>query len=262
MKTSPAPSKRRDNIATMPFLGAHGLLLVDLPVGADERKSKLATEIARLDKKAYRELGFGTDEWNDVLRLLVSAISTGLKGDFYDQSEKVVAEAEWLLSYYRELLPRNRVRYLFGTALGVVFAVLLGLVLGPLLAFVADSMSFLLIVAVCTLAALGSVASVLTRLMSITTLTREHSASTVVISGAINPTVAALIAVAVFLVLQSGVVSVTVGSAGTANSLELKLVVAFLCGFSERFGPDILAKISPTKKRQKNEKQQNEKQRE
>jgi hypothetical protein len=146
---------------------------------------------------------------------------------------------------YRELPARNRVWYLAGTAVGVLIAALFGLALGQLLAFVADSISPLLILAVCALAALGSVASVLTRLTSITSLTKEHSVITVIISGAVQPTVAALVGVAVFLVLQSGFVTVTVGSGGTANSPELKLVVAFLCGFSERFGRDLLAKIGP-----------------
>ena len=121
MKATP-PTKREINISTMPYLGPHGLLMVDVPDDADDRKSKLAFAIGRLDKKAYRELGLGTDEWNDVLRLLVSAISLGIKGDMIDRSQGVVAEAERLLDYYRELLPRNRVRYLAGIVVGVLVA--------------------------------------------------------------------------------------------------------------------------------------------
>jgi hypothetical protein len=244
MKDPPGQPKAKDHTLTMPYLGEHGLLLFGVPDDAEDGKIKLAAKIGRLDKKAYRELGYGSNEWNDVLRLLASAISMGIEGNSLDQSEVMVSEAELLLDYYRELLPRNRAWYLVGTVIGVGIVALLGLVLGQLLALVTE-VSWLLILAVCALAALGGVASVLSRLTSIDSLAREHSLSTVVISGAIQPIVAALIAVAVFLVLQSGLVTVTVGTAAATNSPELKLVVAFLCGFSERFGPDILAKIKP-----------------
>jgi hypothetical protein len=247
VKSPGSHPQSEDRESTMPYLGAHGLLMFSTPPDADERTVKLAAAIGRLDKKAHRELGRGTRQWEDVLRLLVSAISLGLEGQLLDSGEELVAEAETLLDYYRRLPARNRVWYLGGTIIGVGVAAILGLLVGQLLASVAiDSISRNWMLAVCTLAALGSVASVLTRLTAISSLAHEQSMSMVTIGGASRPTVGALMAIAVFLVLQSGLVSVALGGISTANTPELKLAVAFLCGFSERFARDLLAKIDPS----------------
>ena len=243
MPTQPKqPHPANSNVEqTIPYLGEHGLLMFEIP-SDDERQMKLGMHIGRIDKMAFRELGRGTAEWENVIRLLVEAISFGLDGGKPKYGEERAAEAETLLQYYRHLPTQNRVWYLTGTLIGVALTTLLGLGIGTLLSSLTAT-PILTTVAVCTMAALGSVASVLSRLTSILSLQREHTRNAVMVGGASRPLIAALVAVGVFLLLQSEVVTIGTGGTAARNPPELKLLVAFLCGFSERFGRDLLGRF-------------------
>lgn len=231
----------------IPYLGDHGLLVIATD-GLDDRALDLARRIGLVDKRAHRQLGVGTAHWEDVIRLLVDAISIGLEGGKTDRGFELAREAEQLLRYYRVLPVRNRALYISGTMLGVGVAAGVGAGLGYLLEALGLGTTVLELVTMCLVAALGSIASVMIRLDKMHALDEDQPSGFVLMSGATRPLVAALLSVAVFLVLDLGVVVIQLGKSTSADGHEtpaLRLVAAFLCGFSERFARDLLAAVTP-----------------
>jgi hypothetical protein len=229
--------------ARLPYLGPHGLLMFDLPPEPGERQVELANRIGLIDKQAFRELGFGTPRWEYVIQLLVNAVSLGVARGHVEQGFTLIQQAEELLTYYRCLLPTNRKWYLVGMLAGVVIVALLASVSLALQDTLEPELSARTLVLVCVFAGLGSIASILSRLRSMVELQNEHSRLNVIISGSSRPVVAALVAIAVYLILDLGLVTIHVGTGPDARQ-KLFLVAAFLCGFSERFATEILGKVA------------------
>jgi hypothetical protein len=223
------------------FLGPHGLLMFSIPQDATEEQVQLAHQIGLLDKRAYRDLGFGTPAWEDVIQLLVNALSFGILGGRISQGMELLNEATKVFNFRRNLTTRNRLLYLSGTFIGIIVLSFVAAMLG---AELEPELSTRKLVLATVFAGLGSLASVLSRLRQIEELNEEQSAVNVFVSGAGRPIVAAILAVVVTIILDLGVVTIHVGDQ-SATTNHLYLVASFLCGFSERFAEEILGRVLP-----------------
>lgn len=87
--------------------------------------------------------------------------------------------------------------------------------------------------------ALGALVSVLTRLRSLD-FGEQFNRRLVIASGVSRPLVGIVTAVVAYLILHTGVVQVTVGS-GAHTADGVYLVAAFLSGFAERLGDDVIS---------------------
>ena len=143
----------------------------------------------------------------------------------------------------------NRLLYLGGVAAGIVLALIVGFIV-----FVVNDRSSdvfgdeidatSLIVLVPLLASAGSLASVLSRLDTITELRNDAGWRRVCISGFSKPVVAALFATVVAIIIDSKVVDFGIDSDGvTPKQVEITAVASFLCGYTERFGIDVLSSV-------------------
>src|SRR5262249_31890508 len=203
------------------FLGPHGLLSFHIPQGASDEQVQLGHQIGLLDKRAHRELGFGTPAWEGVIQLLVNAVSLGVSGGKVNEGRDLLHEATKVFNFYRNLTTRNRLLYLGGTLIGIT---VLGFVAGMLGAQLEPELSTRKLVLATVFAGLGSLASVLSRLTQIEELEEEHSAVNVFVSGAGRPIVAAILAVVVTIILDLRLVTIHVGEQ-TETTNHLYLVV-------------------------------------
>ncbi|TQV88118.1 hypothetical protein [Aliikangiella coralliicola] len=237
-------SRKRNDIDTLKtrinYLGDHCLLTFNLPGNASQSQIDLAYEIGDLDKRAHRQLGARTAEWEAVVMLLVNAISIGIQGNAEDKGRNLCSQARDLLEHYVAVF--NRVNYLIGMSIGVLISILVMVILFQFEEFLAPYFSVKLVVMICLFAGMGSIASVVTRVLKMETLKQEMAATGVMISAAGKPVVAMFFAIVVYLILEQGIVTIDIGS--SENSDKFYLVVGFLCGFSERFAQDIIERIS------------------
>jgi hypothetical protein len=89
---------------------------------------------------------------------------------------------------------------------------------------------------------MGSIASVLTRLSSLD-LRQNARGQLVFISGIARPVIAIFLSIIVYMILDMGIIDVQFGRDPSARRESLYLVTSFLCGFSERFAKDIIARV-------------------
>jgi hypothetical protein len=223
------------------YLEDHGLLTFGVPRDGSEEQHQLAHRIALLDKRAHRELGFGTPAWEAVILLLVNAISIGVENGRVSEGKELLNEATQTFQFYRSLPTRNRLYYLAGLLVGIAALTVLAAVFGT--AFEPELEPRQLLLAT-LFAGLGCLASVLSRLSQIDELREEHSRVNLIISGAGRPVIAAILAVVVSILLDLKVVTFHVGEQANADA-RLYLVAAFLCGFSERFAEEVLGRFLP-----------------
>jgi hypothetical protein len=240
-KKAAKPASLRELQQRVAFLGPHGLLTPELPPNLTDEQFDLVHQIGLLDKKAHRELGFGTPAWEAVIQLLVNALSFGVLCGRVAQGRELVGEATKVFYFYRNLTTWNRLLYLAGLLIGVVALTAVAALLG---AGLEPELSPRKLVLATVFAGLGSLASVLSRLTRIEELEEEHSLVNLFISGASRPIIAAILAVVVSIVLDLQVVTIHVGEQATADA-RLYLVASFLCGFSERFAKEVLGRILP-----------------
>jgi hypothetical protein len=151
--------------------------------------------------------------------------------------------------YFLHNQSQNRIRYLIGAVAGTVVAALLGVALVLLSTtlgvterpFIKPQLLILILV----FAGIGSTTSILTRLASID-LRAETSTFSVYVSGFARPFVAVSFAVVLYFILDTKMIDITIGGTAGDRSPGIYVVTSFLCGFSERFGNDIISRISPT----------------
>jgi hypothetical protein len=200
---------------------------------------KLATDIVILDHRAHHRLKPKTEEWDEVLKLLINAV-VFLQARDAAQGRAILEEAQ--LVYYHDNQTKNRIRYLAGAVAGILAAA--AVALGSLLL----SKSFeqyvgrQLLLLIFVFAGLGSIASVLTRVSTID-LRQETSSFSVVLSGFSRPLIAIFVAVVVYFILDTRMIDVKLGSPTESKADAVYLVTSFLCGFSERFAKDIISRV-------------------
>jgi hypothetical protein len=213
------------------------LLHSGLPEKLGPEQRDLRTQIIILKQRADRQLTKDTCEWHQVLRLLANTLECIAAGDAA-HGRSIFQEAESI--YYRYNETKNRIRYLIGALIGIGIAAPLGWLLSELAAPLIHVQGASILIFV--FAGIGSLTSVLTRISSID-LREETSNFSVYLSGFSRPLVATVLAVIVNVIVNGGIVDIKLGSSGDGKSGAGCLVISFLCGFSERFAEDIIARV-------------------
>ena len=219
-----------------------GALLVtfEQPDDPTREETLLAKDIVRLDHRSLHTLPPKGKERREIRDLIVNVV-TFLQEHQIAAGRALLNEVEAV--YLQHLQARNRLRYLMGMLVGIAVMVLLGvggLAVSRALENIMPAQSMLFII---LFAGMGAVTSVLTRLSDID-LREQTSIHMVFISGISRPVTAVFFALVVALVLTLRIIDIHVGVT-TADTvpLSLLLVAAFLCGFSERFAQDVLARV-------------------
>jgi hypothetical protein len=204
---------------------------------------ELVSKIVVLDHRSLHAFGPHSQARAEVKALLQNAvISAGYSlGDFVPEKVKPIAAPAALYKqaeeiFTRHMETRNRTYYVVGVAGGILLLTIAGSLAAYLPRAVQEAIDPDLVPALIWFAGLGSIVSVLMRLSTLDVV-REISARILVISGTGRPFVASAFALVVYLVMTSKLVSLSLGSQANAGAY---FVVAFLCGFSERFAKDIL----------------------
>jgi hypothetical protein len=216
--------------------------LLNLPSNLTADQIVFLAEARSLAKRVEKHRPWARQE---IFLLLESAVNAGILANDAEKGGHILKNA--VEAYQKDLLTRNRLRYVSGTALGVLVLIVLaaGSVALARLGWVTSLATPEIIVALFAFAGIGSVTSLLTRLSTLD-LKEETSKAMLMLSGASKPLVAIAFTSIVYIVLKYKLVSITIGSSEAAQSSDAAFwVAAFLCGFSERFASDIITRLDP-----------------
>ncbi len=209
------------------------------PDPTPEQDSFIA-DVCSLDHRSLHRLSPKSRERQEVKRLLWNAVTACFERDSISQGRLLYEKAEQ--AYYDYVQIRNRLRYLFGMIIGILFAAALGGALMAIADYLDPYVAPNLLLLILLFAGLGSVASVLSRLSSID-LRQEPSDFMIILSGVTKPLVAIIFAIVVFLILDLKILDIQFGSSSDTKNDGIYLVSSFLCGFSERFATDIISRV-------------------
>jgi hypothetical protein len=221
-----------------------GIITFFPPPDPTPEEQKLVCDLVILDHLKYRQLKENSQERDQVHKLLLNVVVLMHARDAVG-ARKILEEARQV--YFLHNQSQNRIRYLIGAVAGIVVAAILGTALVWLSTLLAGSKPFIdpqLLILILVFAGIGSATSILTRLSSID-LRAETSTFSVFVSGFSRPFVAMSFAVVVYFILDSKILDITIGKGSGDASTGVYVVTSFLCGFSERFASDIIARISP-----------------
>jgi hypothetical protein len=229
-------------------LTEQGGLHIEVPNPSEDQIVFLA-EVRALAKRVEKHKPWARQE---ILLLLENAANAGLVAGKVAKGEVVFSKAEEV--YFRDMQTRNRLRYVGGSALGVIFLILLAIIMVNLseLNIIKNLAPPDIIVSLFAFAGIGSMTSVLTRLSSLD-LKDETSKAMIFLSGGSKPLVAIGFASILYIILKYHLVSISIQSGLPDGELTQDAVnapywvAAFLCGFSERFTGDIIARLEPSK---------------
>jgi hypothetical protein len=222
------------------FTGQVGLVNFQVPDNPSLAQVDLAKDIVRIDHRSLHTLPPKSKERGEVRDLLVNVVAL-LQSGQTEAGRSLLIHAEGV--YLQHIQARNRLRYLLGMLAGVLTLSVFGVALQASKALQQSVMPPHVLPLVLLFAGMGAMTSVLTRLSSID-LRDQTSIPMVFISGMARPVTAVFFALVVSLVLALRIVDIHVGVAGNeAVPASLFLVAAFLCGFSERFAQDVLARV-------------------
>jgi hypothetical protein len=222
-----------------------GWLVVPLPPDATAGDKALVAEIRTIHRQAYTDLAFiGRCRWagyNSVeskLRIAAESLQAGL----HDEAKRLVTSAQ--ATYREQLGAQRKVWYLWGVLIGIgllgVLVVSLHAASSSLGDVISQQFAFQLLI----FAGMGTLASVLMRLGSFKMETYATRVL-VMISGISRPLVAVFVTFAMYTILKSHLQTVTVNGNDLTNvdrSSYVYFTAAFLCGFSERFGKDLISR--------------------
>jgi len=204
----------------------------------EHKERDLRTDIIILQQRADRQLRKESCEGHQVLQLLENAVECLLAGDA-THGRLIFKEAESIFHRFNQT--KNRIHYLIGAILGIVIAAPLGFLLSKLAAPIIDIDLRAVHILIFVFSGIGSLTSVLTRVSSID-LREETSKFSVYISGFSRPLIATVLAVVVNVIVSGRIVEIAIGAPGNGKGAGC-LVISFLCGFSERFAQDIIARV-------------------
>jgi hypothetical protein len=209
----------------------------------------MRADIANEEEQALRDLAFNafghswsTSGYRSVETSTRHALEA-LEGGSPSVAEHLLARAR--LTHLQQLEGQRKVVYFLGVVIGIVGCGAIQWFLESVNSFGGDlpqSRPSQIIL----FAGMGTLASVLTRLNRFE-MKRYATRTLVLISGASRPLVSIFTAFGVYAVLTSGLIGVTVNGKGIDQlSDQAYWAVAFLCGFSERFGQRVLSNAADT----------------
>lgn len=224
-----------------------GWLVFQLPHTAGERDQAVRASIQNIHRQAYTDLALlGRYRWagyasvQSKLRIAAAALQHGARR----RAEDLVDEAQ--ATYREQLAAQRKVWYLSGVALGIGLLALLQLALHGSIDSLGGVITEQFALQIVVFAGMGTLASVLMRLGQFR-IDVYATRSLVVISGASRPLVAAFVAFATYAIFRSNLEPITINGTDLANVKDatfVYLTAAFLCGFSERFGKDVIDKAA------------------
>jgi hypothetical protein len=222
-----------------------GWLVVPLPPDATAGDKALVAEIRTIHRQAYTDLAFiGRCRWagyNSVeskLRIAAESLQAGL----HDEAKRLVTSAQ--ATYREQLGAQRKVWYLWGVLIGIGLLGVLVVALHAASSSLGDVISQQFAFQLLIFAGMGTLASVLMRLGSFKMETYATRVL-VMISGISRPLVAVFVTFAMYTILKSHLQTVTVNGNDLTNvdkSSYVYFTAAFLCGFSERFGKDLISR--------------------
>jgi len=230
-----------------PAVSDSGWLEFQLPDSAGERDQSVRASIQNVHRQAYTDLAlFGRFRWagyssvQSKLRIAAEALQNGARR----RAEELVHEAQ--ATYREQLAAQRKVWYLTGVALGIGLLAILQFTLQRSIDSLGGVITEQFALQIVVFAGMGTLASVLTRLNQFH-IDVYATRSLVVISGASRPLVSAFAAFATYTIFRSNLEPITINGTDLANvndAAYVYLTAAFLCGFSERFGKDVIDKAA------------------
>lgn len=235
------PTRLTDRALPIARFSSDGELQLDLPSLLTPEQIVFLAELRSLAKRAEKSRFSARQQ---VLLLLENAANAAVVLGDLDRAEAILNEAHTV--YDRALVAKNRLNYLLGMVIGI--AALTVIVLGTV-GLAQYGLSIVIpgntIVTLFAFAGLGSVTSVLMRLSSLD-LKEETSRALLMMSGASKPVVAIALASIVYIILKYKLIAVTIGAPeGLSPEADdaAYWIAAFICGFGERLGSDIVARL-------------------
>ncbi len=230
---------------------AHELVRFAAPDHPSDEDSDLVRDIVVLDHRSLHAFGAHSQPRAEVRALLQNAViaagyllflgesPASTKGGARNIRAAVGLYAQAQAIFLRYLQSINRLWYVGGVFCGVLLLVLFAFGARLLMpAGVAQAVRPDLLTALIFFAGLGSIVSVLLRLSKLD-VAKEVLRTVLIISGMGRPFVASAFAVVVYLLVHNKLIAVAL----TSDSDGTYFVIAFLCGFSERFAQDLLARV-------------------
>ena len=222
-----------------------GWLVVPLPPTATREDKALVAEIRTIHRQAYTDLAFiGRCRWagyNSVeskLRIAGESLQAGL----HDEAKRLVTSAQ--ATYREQLGAQRKIWYLWGVLIGIALLGVLVVALNTASSTLGNVISQKFALQLLIFAGMGTLASVLMRLGSFN-IDTYATRVLVMISGISRPLVAVFVTFAMYTILKSHLQTVTVNGNDLTNvdkSAYVYFTAAFLCGFSERFGKDLISR--------------------
>jgi hypothetical protein len=222
-----------------------GWLAVPLPPTASAEDETLRAEIRTIHRQAYTDLAFiGRCRWagyssvESKLLIAAEALQAGLR----DEAARLVASAQ--ATYREQLGAQRKIWYLWGVLIGIGLLGVLVVALHAASTSLDNVISQRFALQLLIFAGMGTLASVLMRLGTFNIETYATRVL-VMISAISRPLVAVFVTFAVYTILKSHLQTVTVNGNDLTNvdkSAYVYFTAAFLCGFSERFGKDLLSR--------------------
>jgi hypothetical protein len=237
-------TKASEPVLTIARFTKEGDLELDPPTSLTPDQVVFLAEIQSLAKRVEKNR-FPVRQ--EVLRLLENAANAGVVLGDLKKGEALLARAAAV--HERALVGKNRLSYITGTLFGIA-------VLAIVVVFATAALSYYgvttmgppqFVLALFAFAGLGSVTSVLMRLSTLD-LREETSRMLLILSGASKPLVAIAFATIVYITLKYKLVAVTLGTPeGLSQEADEAAywIAAFICGFAERLGNDIVVKAEP-----------------
>lgn len=217
-----------------------GDLRITAPPNATAEQLVFISDICAFGKRVQVYKPWSRQE---IYLLLENAARVALVAGDVAKGEIILKKAED--AYYRDMQTRNRLRYVTGAGIGVMVLIALTMLTVSLTNLKVVTLNLAepaVIISLFAFAGIGSAASILTRLSTVD-LKDETSKAMILLSGASKPLVAIAFASLAYVILKYKIIDLTIGSASQTDAVYW--VVAFLCGFSERFTSDIITRIEP-----------------
>ena len=237
--------KPQEAVLAIAHFTKDGELQLELPSALTPDQVVFLAELQSLAKRVEKNR-FPVRQ--EVLRLLENAANAGVVLGDLKKGEALLSRATAV--HERALVARNRLNYIVGTVGGIVVLSIVALAAAALSHYGVTSIGPPeILLALFAFAAIGSVTSVLLRLSRLD-LREETSRGLLMLSGASKPLVAIAFASIVYIVLKYKLVAI---SLGTPDGLSQEAdeaaywIAAFLSGFSERLGSDIVVKADSAK---------------
>jgi hypothetical protein len=238
-------AKVQEPVLAIAHFTKEGELQLELPSALAPDQVVFLAELQSLAKRVEKNR-FPVRQ--EVLRLLENAANAGVVLGDLKKGETLLARAAAV--HERALVARNRLQYIAGTICGVVVLSVAVIAAAALAHYGITSVAPPdVLLTLFAFAAVGSVTSVLMRLSRLN-LREETSRGLLMLSGASKPLVAIAFASMVYIVLKYKLVAISLGTGeglGQAANEAAYWIAAFLAGFSERLGSDIVVKTDSGK---------------